>query len=608
MSTPGSLSKALNLRALRRLAGDRSFERGEQYFAEGRVEDLAEHGQRVTATVAGTEPYTVKLWADEGELGFSCTCPVGAEGTFCKHGVAVGLAWLDPARAGGGKSGKARPTLSMDDVRDWLSRQQPEALADLLVRHALDDDRLRQRLLMAAARSSPQGVDLATYRAAIDGAMRVRGFVDYRGASAFARKVDSAVDGLEDLLKAGHAAAVVELAEHALRRVERALQSVDDSDGNLGEILGRLRELHLQACRQARPDPEALASRLFEWELDSEWETFIDASESHAEVLGAKGLAVYRKLAEERWAHVPALEPGRDDRRKYGERFRITRVMETLARLTGNVEALVDVRKRDLSSAWGFLRIAETYAAAGQHDLALEWAERGRRAFPERTDSRLLEFLADQYHQRERHAEALALVWQRFEDSPHLESCQSLKAHAARTKAWPEWRDKALAHLRLLADRAAAKHAVATSATGAGRRAAARPWGSRLGLADRSEVVRVLLWEGDVEAAWSEAKEGGCTDDLWFELASRRERQHPEDALPIFQARIEPTLDGKTNRAYATAIELLRRIRGVLVRLGRAPEFVRCVESVRATHRAKRNFMKLLDREGWDARGAASAT
>src|SRR5262245_65949612 len=96
-------------------------------------------------------------------------------------------------------------------------------------------------------------------------------------------------------------------------------------------------------------------------------------------------------LAEAEWAKVPALRPGEDDSEKYGKRFRMTHIMETLARRTGDMEAVVAVKKRDLSLAYHYLQIAETYKNARKHDLALEWAERGVKAFPKRTDSRLRE-------------------------------------------------------------------------------------------------------------------------------------------------------------------------------------------------------------------------
>jgi hypothetical protein len=118
--------------------------------------------------------------------------------------------------------------------------------------------------------------------------------------------------------------------------------------------------------------------------LRTGWDTFFGAADTYAAVLGEKGLATYRRLAEAEWARVPPLDAGGDDRDKYGRRFRITHIMETLARRTGDVEAVVAVKKRDLSLPYAYLQIAETYRDAGRHDAALEWAERGMKAFPQR--------------------------------------------------------------------------------------------------------------------------------------------------------------------------------------------------------------------------------
>ena len=77
------------------MAGARSFERGEDYFLNGQVKALTEDEGTITAKVQGTRPYRVELWIEEDDLEYSCTCPVGADGEFCKHCVAVGLAWLE---------------------------------------------------------------------------------------------------------------------------------------------------------------------------------------------------------------------------------------------------------------------------------------------------------------------------------------------------------------------------------------------------------------------------------------------------------------------------------------------------------------------------------
>src|SRR5262245_50402490 len=274
---------------------------------------------------------------------------------------------------------------------------------------------------MKAAKNDAKGIDLVTYRRAIDEAVEVDEFVNYRSAYQYANGIEEVIDSVEELLKEGYADEVIELAEHALEAVEEAMGSVDDSDGNMGGILERLQDLHYRACKKAKPDPEALARRLFEWELRTDYDTFYGATEIYADVLGRKGLAVYRTLAEAEWAKVPALGPGRDDPEKYAKRFRITHIMETLAQQTGDVEAVVAVKNRDLSLAYHYLQIAEIYKNARKHDLAMEWAERGVKAFPERTDSRLRDFLAQEYHRRKRHDEAMALIWADFAESPILE-------------------------------------------------------------------------------------------------------------------------------------------------------------------------------------------
>lgn len=584
MSAP--FSRLLDRHTLRRLAGGRSFERGEDYFSDGQVRGLAEHAGTISAKVRGTREYRVKLWVADGELDFSCTCPVGADGAFCKHCVAVGLAWLEEGSAGqAGAKRPARPATSMDDVRAYLAGQEKNALVNMLMEQALEDDGLRQRLLMKVAKKGPQRINLATFREAIDNAVDTGEFVDYGAAHGYAQGIEEVIDSVEELLKEGHAGEVIELAEYALAAVEGALGSVDDSDGYLGGILERLQHLHHAACKKARPDPEALAERLFDWELRSGYDTFFDAAATYTDVLGKKGLARYRELAQAEWARVPALGPGSKDSEGSGRRFQITHIMETLARQSGDIEELVAIKKHDLSHANAYLEIAEIYKQARQRDLALEWAERGLKAFPERTVSRLREFLAEEYHRRKRPDQAMDLIWAEFTDSPYLDAFRKLKSHADRIGQWPTWREKALAFLR---------EAVARK-----KRPAAKDqwgWAPR---ADHSELVRIFLWEKDVEAAWREARQGGCSEDLWMELAGKREKEHPEDALSIYQGRIEPTLAQKNNHAYAEAIRLLVKIRGLMARVGRDAGFAPYRESLRLAHKPKRNFLKLLDRAKW---------
>src|SRR3970040_586673 len=108
-----NLESVLDRRSLRGMAGARAFERGEEYFADGQVGDLVEHQGTIAAKVQGTRPYRVKLWVENGELGFLCTCPVGADGAFCKHCVAVGLTWIDGSRSKAPGTTREKPAVTM---------------------------------------------------------------------------------------------------------------------------------------------------------------------------------------------------------------------------------------------------------------------------------------------------------------------------------------------------------------------------------------------------------------------------------------------------------------------------------------------------------------
>jgi hypothetical protein len=582
------------------LAGKKSFDRGRAYHASGLVDQLVLHEGTLSARVRGSEIYTVRLVEKKQTLAHHCTCPVGVDGIFCKHGVAVALAWLESADEA--MSPSAMPNASpaspqtisspgpsvirLDDLRPWLLSQSIEHLAGLVLEAAGRDERFREKLLREAARASAKTINFDAYRKAIDRATRTRGFVDYHEASGFAESIDVAVAPLRELLEEdpAQAPAVIELTEHAIERVEKALGEADDSDGEIHATLSDLQSLHHDACVVARPDPEALAARLFAWELRTAWDTFFNASTTYADVLGSAGLAAYRRLAQDAWDKLPPLPPG--STRSYdGPRLRLTSIMEALARADGDVDALAAIKARDLSHAYAFLSIAELYAAADRHDDALAWTERGRAAFPRETDPRLLDFLAGQYHRRARHDEAMALIWSLFEARPFLDNYQLLITHAERASARAAWRERALAHLHTLL----ARH----DATRTARAANVWSWQSAN---PASTLVEIHLHEKTPDAAWEIARSRELSSDLWLRLAASREADHPLDVIPLY-LREAQTLIARTGRtAYEAAIPLVKKVKALHQRLGQPDAWTAQLAALRAQHKAKRSFLLLLDR------------
>jgi uncharacterized Zn finger protein len=561
------------------LAGGRSFERGEDYYRRGAVRAFTEYEGTLTARVTGTYEYRVRFRAEVNSgLSYSCSCPVGEDGLFCKHCVAVGLAWLEEGAGKRRQEESDERGLSTEELGSFLEEQDKDVLVRMLMEQALEDERLYGRLLTWAARARPEGVNFATFRKVIDEAFYGGDLPDYGSVERFARGVVDVVESIAELLRDGHAQETIELCEYALKTAEGAMDY--DVEGCLSGALEGLEEIHHAACKEAKVDPKALARRLLDWEVGGHYDTFFEAANTYADVLQEEGLAEYKRLAEERWAQVSVLGPGeKDPQGHFGKRSRITHVMEILAWQEGDIEKLVAVISRDLSGPHQYLRIASIYTEAGQSGKALEWAEEAMWVFPDNRHPGLREFVAWQYHHRGRHEEGTQLIWPHFAKSPQLESYKELKKHAERGGLWEQWRNKALEFLR--------------------EELARRKEESKQGYlslpVDHSELVRIFLSEGDVEAAWREAQEGSCSENLWLELAARREEEHPEEALAIYESRIEPLIEQTNNAAYKEACELLAKVGALMHTLDREPEFKEYLKLLRIEYKRKRNFMKLLE-------------
>ena len=493
----------------------------------------------------------------------------------------------DAATAAAGKGAGATRTDNDIDLRAHLGRLKRARLVDLLVELSDDDELLRSRLELEAAEEiglrDPR--QLRQLKLAIDHAVVTRGFVSWREAYSYAMNIRSTLEMLRRLLDEGKASAVIELAEHALRRLEEAVGSVDDSDGELGGVATDLQLLHLEACTAARPESVALARRLFEWELNAgDLDVFSGAASTYATVLGETGGAEYRRLAEAEWERLPQLAPN-DQRSFTGVRFRVTHIMETLAEASGDVDAMVGVLAKDQSSPWQYVRIAETLREHGRDDEAIAWAERGVAAFGPSADPRLTDLLADSYQRAGRPDDAVTLAWRAFDEAATPAAYQRLAHQARLAQAWDTWRERGLNRLRAEIGRR-------SSGSGAPANLRRASWAPR---ADASDLVEVLVCEGETEQAWVEAKTGGCSNRLWVELARRREGEHPGDAIPIWQAEVERSIDMKRNDAYAAAVELMHHVRSLMRDAGQHDSFAPYAAAVAARHKAKRNFIKLFE-------------
>ena len=596
------LTKAITDPRIRSLAGDRYYQRGLDYFQRGHVVSIEVFENTIQAVVRGTESYAVEITAKSNLLDFQCECPLGEDNEFCKHCVATALAWLHRGAAGpeiesGGKTRRKTNSqitalqITEKEIARVLDSTDKATLVALILEWLQEEPGLYTKLKNYTALA--MGPEAAVHQAtlSLQQAIRIRRFVDYHEAGGYAGTVHSAIDLVEQLLISGHALLVIQLCETALHWLAAATGNIDDSDGQMTELMERLQQIHLRACEAARPDPVELAGRLFRAELLAEYGEFHGSAETYADILGPKGLQAFRKLADEEWANVPVRIPEQGEVKRRRERlvegrngYSITSIMMSLARQSGDVEQVVSILERDLASAYQYLLIAEAYRRAGNADKALEWAERGVAAFPERTDGRLRLFLAEEYQGRGRHQEAIRTVWLEFLDHASLDSYKLLEQFARKDDDWDEWRQRALRHIRRdLESKPDPKRA----------NAMVHSWAHHK--RDHSLLVEIFLYKGKFEEAWQEARDGGCSDGLWLRLAKGRETTMPEEAIPVYLRLAEAGILNAPNHRYDDAVKLLERAAQLRQDLGQGAEFRGYLDTLRKTYKAKRNFQKLIE-------------
>lgn len=305
-----------------------------------------------------------------------------------------------------------------------------DSLVALILDLAERDDVLLNRLEMDAASATDDDATLLVrFRRAVDEAVETGGYVHYGEAHGWAADIGSVLDSIAALVDQGRGKAALELIDRAISRIEAAIGDIDDSDGLCSDLMERAQEIHLAACRIARPDPVGLAEDLYIREVEGEWNTFHRSAERYADVLGETGLAEMRRLASADWEKMPPLHGGHQTKDDFASiRSRVEVLMDLFAARDGNTDARIAIRAKDLSSPWRYLTLAQFCLSEGREGDALRFAEEGLWLFEDAPpDERLVTFAVDLNLRLARTREAEALLWQAFERRPSLELYQRVR-------------------------------------------------------------------------------------------------------------------------------------------------------------------------------------
>jgi uncharacterized Zn finger protein len=544
--------------SLRPLAGSPAYQRGEAYFAEGRVRVLrhGEHGAQ--GEVIGTEAYRCQLSWKTPTLEFDCNCPVGDRGECCKHVVALALTVEQPSAQ------KQHPSKRSSGLAQFLRKQPVAWLADTLLQLSHEHPEIARRLQIQQQLSGD--VDFAALKKTVSSILGRARFLDYRQSMAYARKLIEVNDLLRQLLAANQASIAMPLCEYALERLFVIYEQSDDSAGTIGSEMHEISHIYQQACTQAAD--ASLPKRLFKLMLADGWS--IVRIEDFSDLLGASGLAEWESLLENTWANV-VTKPAADTT---GKKMQLQYMMEALAEKRGDVDLLIRLYSQDLNQnlnqPYHYDRIVETCTKHQRPREAVQWAERGLKAFPH--NAHLRSMLAELYANDGLDAEVITLIWQNFID--HASPQNYLKLKQVAGDDWPQWRKKAHETMQA-SERKAFEHP---------------PRYARPTAPDCSIRLSCLLAENALEEARDIAMAQSCNAHVKLALARRIAAQHPLEAASHFQAVIPSIIHMGNNNAYAQAADLLRELAPCLP----SEVYQNYIVSLKQQFKAKRNFISLL--------------
>lgn len=560
--------------SLRSLSSSTTYERGSAYAGRGLVGRVVQQDATVRATVTGSEPYRVRLVLDHDGLAGDCTCPVGTEGAFCKHCVALAVVW---SAHGPDHYMKLRAESEEPDIEDAARTLPYDDLIDVVVGAGERIPALASELLARAGMlPDPEAPTLAVMRARVASALPEEPLETWDAAG----DIEQLVDELTDLVHSACSDDVVALLEEAIRRWDTAVEVVEHDAPEITGLGERLGDLHHEGCRIARPDPHTLAPRLLDLHLDGH--VLMDNPTDYADVLGQEGADALEAEVWCRFAELSPSSPGDSPAYDHQREATIQHAI-SFAENAGDTGLLVTALAKNLSRASTYTRIVEALRAASRSEEALRWGEEGLAAFDGRVDVHLLDTVLSIHEAVTQVDNARACVRRAFAADPRLETYQRLATWCRDVPEWAEEREAAIVTVRENLAQPRSQRAF--------------HWGVPERVPETQDLVRLLLWDDDGDAAWEEAQKlaASLSERMWLQVAEHRGRTHPLDAVPIYQRQAERDIELRKNHTYASAAESIRRAGELLRQAGQEEEFSAYVARIRRVHKPKRNLMAAMN-------------
>lgn len=233
--------------------------------------------------------------------------------------------------------------------------------------------------------------------------------------------VEATVDNLQPLFDQLPPAKILELIDYTLKRIDKALETIDDSGGFRFPVLEVLADLHISTLARSGFSQQQLADHLLKCFNSPLADFYPEIPDYYAEVLGDDGMRCFIKKLNEVWDQLPPLtEP--DWQRESLYRQLMYPLLQR-ARASNDLDRIIILTSKISNDFSDYLDLARLCLENDQPDQAIEWHQRAEAVVYKLYNHKIAlenSQLAIWEHTGN-YPEMLATLWRRFSDHPGME-------------------------------------------------------------------------------------------------------------------------------------------------------------------------------------------
>ncbi len=553
--------KKINASTLKMLSGEAAFKRGKAYYRDNTVESLIIAGASITADVQGSTIYHVQLKHTSTLFEGRCNCPASDNIDFCKHCVAVGLVYLEQVQAQEKLKNSQRPDLLLN----FLLTHDKVVLADILNKLIHDEPLLLDKWMLKAEVAAGQ-LSSKEFKKRITKAIPYnRHIYRYPQVRNYFARIDLLVDQLTEFIPLFKPNEALTLIDYALARINKALETVDDSGGFRYYSLEHLHQMHIPALERTGWPSEKQADYLLNIFSKPQMELYPKIPGEYAHILGEPGMDYFIEQLQTQWDSLPPLT-NMDNQKAFLDYPFIQKPLLEAARLKGDLDSEILLLAKTAVSSYELLNLSKLCLSHDRLDEAVNWFEQAKQKSRGDSNRSITEQeLAILCYQKQ-YEQALTRLWKIFEASPQLETYRKLRDVAQLAQSGTDWYQCALNQL--------------TSGTGN------KPQ------TEIDTVAEIHLEEQQPEPALAWAQQHRLTPRLLLEVIHTN-KNRPQEILPLYIRLVEFNINRANNEHYRDAIKLMGEAEEAMEK-AQLPTWQEELKRLHNQYRAKRNFIKWL--------------